>query len=123
MSSGEKKRKAVRGIASLAAETQRQLDRLADAHRRLLADRRRLGDGRVTVACPPQPASADPLEGLRLSPRARQILTFLLNGETEKQIADKLQISPHTVHTYVKRLHKTLGVRSRNELLARFVTR
>jgi DNA-binding CsgD family transcriptional regulator len=63
----------------------------------------------------------DPLSGVKMSPRMRQILQRLLSGDSEKQIAARLSISPHTVHTYVKRLHKTLGVASRGELLARFV--
>ncbi len=56
-----------------------------------------------------------------LSPRQREVLGALLRGLAEKQIADELGLSSHTVHDYVKVLYRRLGVRSRGELLARFV--
>lgn len=99
-----------------------------DARRKLLADWCRLvGDrlaGRTPAPIAPSPASIappDPLAGIKLSPRAREILARLLKGDSEKQIALRLHISPHTVHTYVKRIHKSFNVNSRGELLARFV--
>lgn len=54
-----------------------------------------------------------------LSPRLREILVCLLEGDSEKQIAFKLKVSPHTVHSHVKRLHKHFAVASRGELLSR----
>lgn len=54
-----------------------------------------------------------------LSPRIRQTLGMLLAGASEKQIALRMQISRHTVHGYVKTLHKRLEVSSRGELLAK----
>lgn len=56
-----------------------------------------------------------------LSPRARQTLEHLLAGESEKQIAATLDLSPNTVHHYVKVIHKHFAVSSRSELLARWV--
>jgi len=60
-------------------------------------------------------------ETLKLSPRMRQTLERLLAGDSEKQIAGKLGVSPHTVHVYVKELYRGFEVSSRGELLARFV--
>jgi DNA-binding NarL/FixJ family response regulator len=60
-------------------------------------------------------------QGLKLSPRMRQTLERLLAGDSEKQIAAKLAVSPHTVHVYVKELYRGFEVSSRGELLARFV--
>ncbi|HZN69415.1 MAG TPA: helix-turn-helix transcriptional regulator [Tepidisphaeraceae bacterium] len=54
-----------------------------------------------------------------LPPRLTQTLNELLAGSSEKQIAQKLELSPHTVHNYVKALHQRFGVSSRGELLAR----
>jgi DNA-binding CsgD family transcriptional regulator len=54
-----------------------------------------------------------------LAPRLRQVLTFLLEGDGEKQVAARLGISRHTVHEHVKRLHRHFGVASRSELLSR----
>jgi DNA-binding CsgD family transcriptional regulator len=58
---------------------------------------------------------------IKLSPRQQQTLELLLAGDSEKQIARKLKLSPHTVHVYVKAIYRSFGVNSRAELLARFV--
>jgi DNA-binding CsgD family transcriptional regulator len=55
----------------------------------------------------------------RLSPRQRQVLELLRRGLGEKQVAGELDVSPHTVHDYVKALYKAHGVASRAELLAK----
>ena len=54
-----------------------------------------------------------------LPPRLRQTLDELLSGSSEKQIALKLQLSPHTIHNYVKALHQRFDATSRGELLAK----
>ena len=43
---------------------------------------------------------------------------MLLQGLSEKQIAREQGLSPHTVHAYIKSLHKRFGAQSRGELLA-----
>src|SRR5438046_1434328 len=60
--------------------------------------------------------------GMKPSPRMRQTLDRLLAGDSEKQIAAHLSVSPHTVHVYVKALYRGFGVSSRGELLAHFVS-
>jgi DNA-binding CsgD family transcriptional regulator len=55
----------------------------------------------------------------RLSPRERQTLDLLLAGLADKEIADRLGISPHTVNQYTKSIYRRFGVRSRAALLAR----
>jgi DNA-binding CsgD family transcriptional regulator len=54
----------------------------------------------------------------KLPPRLQQVLDLLTHGLSEKQVARELSISQHTVHDYVKALHKRMGVSSRGELLA-----
>ena len=54
-----------------------------------------------------------------LAPRLSQTLTLLVAGSSEKQVARELGISPHTVHNYVKALHRRYKVASRGELLAK----
>ncbi|HSV15503.1 MAG TPA: LuxR C-terminal-related transcriptional regulator, partial [Tepidisphaeraceae bacterium] len=56
-----------------------------------------------------------------LAPRLRPVLQRLLAGDSEKQAAMKLGLSPHTVHEYTKILYRTFAVNSRGELLAQFV--
>jgi DNA-binding CsgD family transcriptional regulator len=76
--------------------------------------REQTGDGSAAVEVP----AMEPL-----SPRERQTLDLLLIGNAEKEIANRLAISRHTVHVYVKSIYKRFGVCSRGELLARWVQR
>jgi len=59
------------------------------------------------------------LRTAHLSPREKDTLEILLSGVPEKIVADKLGVSPHTAHDYVKSLYRKLGVTSRAELMAR----
>jgi DNA-binding NarL/FixJ family response regulator len=52
-----------------------------------------------------------------LSPRLRQTLACLLEGDSEKQVAARLGLSHATVHQYVTVLYRRFAVRSRAELL------
>jgi DNA-binding NarL/FixJ family response regulator len=57
----------------------------------------------------------------QLQPRLKKVMKLLLEGDSEKQVALKLKLSPHTIHEYVKDLYSELGVSSRGELLAQWV--
>ncbi|MEM7682719.1 MAG: LuxR C-terminal-related transcriptional regulator [Planctomycetota bacterium] len=59
----------------------------------------------------------------KLPTRLRQTLSGLLAGQSEKQVAADLGLSPHTVHNYVRQLYRRFEVSSRGELLSLFVTR
>ncbi len=58
-----------------------------------------------------------------LTPRVRETLRCLLEGDSEKQAAARLGVSTLTVHDYVKALYRHFGVTSRPELLAYFLRR
>jgi DNA-binding CsgD family transcriptional regulator len=58
-----------------------------------------------------------------LAPRHRETLELLISGCTERQIAQGLEISRHTVHVYVKALFAHFGVSSRGELSAGILAR
>lgn len=62
-----------------------------------------------------------PVPGRPLAPRVAQTLERVLKGDSEKQIAAKLGLSPHTVHDYMKTLYREFGVSTRAELLALWV--
>jgi DNA-binding CsgD family transcriptional regulator len=66
-------------------------------------------------------ASADEPSPSQLPPRVRETLECLLEGDNEKQVAARLVLSPQTVHQYVKMIYRYFGVRSRGELLARWI--
>jgi DNA-binding NarL/FixJ family response regulator len=57
--------------------------------------------------------------GLGLSPRECGIVRSVFDGNSEKDAAARLGLSPHTVHTYLWRIYRKLQVQSREELLVR----
>jgi DNA-binding CsgD family transcriptional regulator len=59
---------------------------------------------------------------IRLSPRERQVLIFLLDGDSLKEVAKKLGLSRHTVGDYVKNIYRQLHVTTRAELMALFMS-
>lgn len=66
------------------------------------------------------PAGQDPRID-SLPPRLKSVLSELLSGDSEKEIANRLGLSRHTVHEYVKTIYARLGVCSRSELMARWI--
>jgi DNA-binding CsgD family transcriptional regulator len=58
-----------------------------------------------------------------LSRRLRQTLACLVEGDSEKQIAGRLGLSPATVHQYVTALYRHFRVQSRGQLLAHVIKR
>lgn len=58
-----------------------------------------------------------------LTPRRRQVLELLLDGDSEKQAAATLNIAPATVHEHVLALYRHFAVSSRAELMAWFIGR
>ncbi|MGE3509988.1 MAG: helix-turn-helix transcriptional regulator [Vicinamibacterales bacterium] len=58
-----------------------------------------------------------------LSPRLKQTLTCLVEGDSEKQAALKMGISRTTVHQYVTILYRRFGVQSRAELIVKVLRR
>ena len=65
------------------------------------------------------PAPKDPT--FDLSPREREILELLAKGFLQKEIADQLGISFHTVQTHTARIYEKLQVRSRAQAVAKFL--
>jgi DNA-binding NarL/FixJ family response regulator len=55
-----------------------------------------------------------------LSERERQVLDLLSRGHPEKQIAERLNISQHTVHTYIRRIYEKLSVHSHAQAVAKY---
>ncbi|HYA39740.1 MAG TPA: response regulator transcription factor [Syntrophobacteraceae bacterium] len=54
-----------------------------------------------------------------LSEREKEILRGVEQGLAYKQIADKLSISPHTVHSHIKKIYEKLHVQNRQEALTK----
>jgi DNA-binding NarL/FixJ family response regulator len=57
-------------------------------------------------------------EGLiKLSKRQKQLLTLVETGLSNEDIANRLEISPHTVKVHLWRFYKKLGISSRTQLI------
>jgi DNA-binding NarL/FixJ family response regulator len=68
----------------------------------------------IPLALPPGLAGAAPL---RLSAREREVLSYLGQGHTNREIAERIGLSIKTVETYRQRLAQKLGVRRRADFV------
>lgn len=68
---------------------------------------------------PPPPFDGNPQarDTLGISPRELTVLHELAAGRSNKEIADRLHLSPHTVKTHVARLFEKLGAKRRTEAI------
>lgn len=84
--------------------------------RRLLV---RLAPGASAAAHPPGPSAAmlADEEVVALSEQESRVLHLAAKGFTFDEIAQFMQVSPHTVMTYVKRVYRKLHVRSKVEAI------
>lgn len=56
-----------------------------------------------------------------LSEAQLRVLRVLLTGKSEKEVAETLFLSPHTVHSHVRVIYQYYGVNSRATLMAHFI--
>ncbi len=54
---------------------------------------------------------------LGLSRREAEIVRLVFDDLSEPEIARRLDLAPSTIHTYLGRLYRKLGVKSRGELM------
>jgi len=66
--------------------------------------------------------TSDPNQLLRdtLSTREYEILELLASGWGDKQIADKVGLSKHTVNTYLRRIYEKLHVHTRSQAVSKY---
>jgi DNA-binding NarL/FixJ family response regulator len=71
-----------------------------------------------------QPVPAPALEPMRqetarplLSARELEVLELITKGFTSEEIAELIQVSRHTVHSFVRRIYKKLQVNSKAEAI------
>lgn len=69
---------------------------------------------------PPKVAADSSAELENLSPREREILEFLTQGLSDKEIADRLGVKHGTVRFHLKHVYEKLHVRSRMEAAMKF---
>ncbi len=76
---------------------------------------------RQVVASFQAPAPSLESEGEPLSERESEVLGYITKGYSSKEIADKMHVSINTVKTHLKHIYQKLHVRSRTEILLRFL--
>ena len=54
-----------------------------------------------------------------LTGREREVLDLIAEGSTNREIADRLFLSPHTVKEHTSALYRKLGARNRAEAVQR----
>lgn len=74
---------------------------------------------KVVVSLQSVPAPGN--ETAELSPREREVLDGLAEGQAYKQIATRLGVSIHTVRNYIRRIYEKLHVRSSAEAVAKYL--
>jgi DNA-binding CsgD family transcriptional regulator len=50
---------------------------------------------------------------MALTPRERDVARYVVDGLSDREIAERLYLSPYTVSQYVKRIYRKLDVPSR----------
>lgn len=75
---------------------------------------------KVVLSLQPAPSAPND-EATALSPREREVLNGLAEGQAYKQIGDKLGLSIHTVRNYIRRIYQKLHVRSCGEAVAKYL--
>jgi DNA-binding NarL/FixJ family response regulator len=86
-----------------------QPEQLVDSLRKVAAGELQIGFGTTSEA-------SQPRRRVSLTPREREIVSFLRQGMRNKQIAGEMGITEGTVKIYLFRLFHKLGVRNRFEL-------
>jgi DNA-binding CsgD family transcriptional regulator len=117
----------VLGLGTLALEwlDYRQLVRSTDTYIALVAVAfLMLGlyvGARIFRAPPLAPFDGNPraLAGLGISPRELTVLQHLAAGQSNKEIARALGVSPNTVKTHTAKLYEKLGASRRTDAVAR----
>jgi pimeloyl-ACP methyl ester carboxylesterase/DNA-binding CsgD family transcriptional regulator len=67
---------------------------------------------------PVQPSRSSEQEAVVLSTREREVLACIARGLSDREIAEDLVLSPHTVHRHVANIRRKLGRRSRTAAVA-----
>ena len=60
---------------------------------------------------------------VRLTTREEEVLVLLSKGYSNKEIADRMQLSVDTIRSHLKHIYEKMHVRSRAEAVARYIQR
>ena len=99
------------------------LERLSPSLRRAVLDGYNMESARAEQRRARDPSTARYSHAqllTKLSRTERQILGYLRSDVTEREVAEAIHRSPHTVHVHVKNIYRKLGVNSRRSLREMF---
>jgi pimeloyl-ACP methyl ester carboxylesterase/DNA-binding CsgD family transcriptional regulator len=77
-----------------------------------------LGVDGAAAAAPESSTEGVPLEGQDLTSRETEVLTLVASGLSDREIAERLVLSPHTVHRHVANVRTKLGLPTRAAAVA-----
>lgn len=100
-------------LADAVVEVRRGASPLCPRLARRLLQRYRCLKGQETG--PAQPCEAATDDGIRLSPREREVLGLIARGYAYAEMAGLLGLTVHTIQSHIKNLYGKLGVHSRSE--------
>jgi len=100
-------------LKELIAKIESQLERSRRVHSEIV---------RLMQQAPPLPIAASPLplpssQPLPLTPAEEKVFWEVIQGFTNKQIGDRLFVSPRTVQTHLSNILSKLGVENRLQLI------
>ena len=81
------------------------------------------GGSKKLSACVCRMLNKKGLKPMRVTRRERDVLSLLLRGKTNKQIAEALGISGYTARDHVSSLLKKNGVKTRAALMAQYMSK
>jgi DNA-binding NarL/FixJ family response regulator len=67
----------------------------------------------------PSDGEASDPAAARLSPREREVMVLIAAGSTNREIAERLYLSPHTIKEHTSSIYRKLEVRNRAEAVRR----
>jgi DNA-binding CsgD family transcriptional regulator len=105
------------GHAAAHAEERKDMTSLLACARDLRANPVESGGARSEAG--PASPSVPIADQTGLSAREREVARFVLEGKTYREIGEAMFISPRTAEHHIARIRRRLGVRTRQELLAR----
>jgi DNA-binding NarL/FixJ family response regulator len=81
--------------------------------------RRLVSGGRRTTGSSPEPVKQPECLSEPLTPREDEVLRFLAQGQTNRQISQQLVVSPSTIKVHVEHILAKLGVSDRTQAAVR----
>lgn len=83
----------------------------------VFADELAMGEGGARTLRAPSPSAAFDYAPYGLTERECAVARLLADGNSQKKIAETLQVSMGTVQTHIKGVYRKLGIHSRQELI------